>query len=187
MTTGEHGPPPPLAWAQCEKERAPVNRKFHAADPEHIYNWRRIDDRLTTSGQPSEQELGEIRALGVRHVVNLGLHSHEKALPDEAASIVALGMNYIHLPVEFEKPTEADYARFVETMERLGGAAVHVHCIANMRVSAFIYRWRRERGMDEAEARAAMETVWKPGGAWAALIGDEEAVGMRHRVPGKDY
>ena len=157
-------------------------------DPVDIHNWRRLDDRLTTSGQPDEEQLGRIRALGVGHIVNLGLHSHEKALPDEAASVAALGMAYIHIPVDFEQPTEDDYARFAATMEQLAGATVHVHCIANMRVSAFLYRWRRDAlGMDEGAARAAMETVWKPGGAWAALIGDEKAVTLGHRVPGKHY
>jgi len=41
-------------------------------DPKTIYNWRRLDDRITTSGQPTEQQLAHIRALGVRHIVNLG-------------------------------------------------------------------------------------------------------------------
>ena len=62
------------------------------ADPETIYNWRRLDDRITTSGQPTEPQLADIHALGVRHIVNLGLHTHEKALPDEAASVSRLGM-----------------------------------------------------------------------------------------------
>jgi protein tyrosine phosphatase (PTP) superfamily phosphohydrolase (DUF442 family) len=70
------------------------------ADPETIYNWRRLDDRITTSGQPTEQQLVDIRALGVRHIINLGLHTHDKALPDEAASVSRLGMTYIHIPVE---------------------------------------------------------------------------------------
>ena len=51
-------------------------------DPEAIYNWRRLDNRITTSGQPTEQQLADIHALGVRHIVNLGLHTHEKALAD---------------------------------------------------------------------------------------------------------
>ena len=67
------------------------------ADPEAIYNWRRLDDRITTSGQPTEQQLADIRALGVRHIVNLGLHTHEKALPDEAASVARLGMTYKYI------------------------------------------------------------------------------------------
>ena len=60
------------------------------ADPETIYHWRRLDDRITTSGQPTEPQLEDIHALGIRHIVNLGLHSHEKALPDETASVSRL-------------------------------------------------------------------------------------------------
>jgi hypothetical protein len=35
-------------------------------DPESIYHWHRLDDRITTSGQPSETQLADIAALGVR-------------------------------------------------------------------------------------------------------------------------
>jgi protein tyrosine phosphatase (PTP) superfamily phosphohydrolase (DUF442 family) len=82
------------------------------ADPEGIYNWHRLDGRITTSGQPTEGQLGEIRGLGVWHIVNLGLHTHEKALPDEAATVDRLGMTYIHIPVDFQNPTEQDFQEF---------------------------------------------------------------------------
>jgi protein tyrosine phosphatase (PTP) superfamily phosphohydrolase (DUF442 family) len=35
-------------------------------DPEAIYHWRRLDDRITTSGQPTEEQLADIRDLGAR-------------------------------------------------------------------------------------------------------------------------
>ena len=141
-------------------------------DPESIYNWRRLDDRITTSGQPTEAQLAEIPALGVCHIVNLGLHTHEKALPDEAASASRLGMTYIHIPVNFQNPTDHDFAQFCSVMEQLKEVPVHVHCIANYRVSAFFYRYRRDvLGMDEAQARADLDQVWKPEGVWAAFIG----------------
>ena len=103
------------------------------ADPETIYSWRRLDDRITTSGQPTEQQLADIQALGVRHIINLGLHTHEKALPDEAATVGRLGMTYIHIPVNFQNPTDEDFANFCATMEQLKSVPVHVHCIANYR------------------------------------------------------
>ena len=93
------------------------------ADPETIYNWRRLDDRITTSGQPTEPQLADIHALGVRHIVNLGLHTHEKALPDEEASVSRLGMTYIHIPVDFQNPTDQDFEHFCSVMERLNGRA----------------------------------------------------------------
>ena len=144
------------------------------ADPEAIYHWRRLDDRVTTSGQPTESQLADIHALGVRHIVNLGLHTHEKALPDEAASVSRLGMTYIHIPVDFQNPTDRDFEQFRAVMEQLKELPVHVHCIANYRVSAFFYRYHRDvLGMNEAEARAEMEEIWHPEGVWAAFVGRE--------------
>jgi len=144
---------------------------MHMPDPQTIYNWRRLDARVTTSGQPSEDELRAVRDLGVHHVVNLGLHSHEKALPDEAGSVAALGMTYIHIPVDFQNPTERDFAQFCDAMAVLKDVPVHVHCIANYRVSAFFYRYRRDvLGVDEAQARKDMEDVWQPNAVWTAFV-----------------
>jgi protein tyrosine phosphatase (PTP) superfamily phosphohydrolase (DUF442 family) len=140
-------------------------------DPIGIYNWRRLDERLTTSGQPTETELADIRALGAGHVVNLGLHTHEKALPDEAGSVAALGMTYVHMPVDFKNPTAVDLAAFCDLMDELRGQTVHVHCIANYRVSAFLYRYRVDRlGWDRETARLDLDAVWRPEGPWAALV-----------------
>jgi uncharacterized protein (TIGR01244 family) len=141
------------------------------ADPTGIINWYRLDDRVTTSGQPTEEELTSIADLGVRHVINLALHTHEKALPDETRSVARLGMSYTHIPVDFQNPTEHDFARFCEAYEATGTDPVHVHCILNYRVSAFFYRYRRDvLGMSEGEARAHMDRIWQPEGVWEAFV-----------------
>ena len=41
---------------------------------DEIYNARRIDDRLLTGGQPSEEQLREAAAAGIDTVVNLAPH-----------------------------------------------------------------------------------------------------------------
>ncbi len=157
-------------------------------DPSDITNWRRLDERTTTSGQPTEAQLARIAGLGTGYVVNLGLHTHERALRDEAGTVAALGMRYIHIPVAFDAPTEEDFTRFRAALEVSQGAPVHVHCILNARVSAFFYRYRREfLGWDHAPARAAMETIWRPGGVWAAFIGDQAAISRPHLYAGQDY
>jgi uncharacterized protein (TIGR01244 family) len=141
-------------------------------DPIGIDTWRRLGARITTSGQPTEPQLAEIAALGVTHVVNLALHTHERALPDEAASVAALGMRYVHIPVPFDAPSDAHFERFRAALDEIGGHPVHVHCIVNYRVSAFFYRYRRDvLGWDEAEARAAMEEIWRPeSDAWRRFL-----------------
>lgn len=159
-----------------------------APDPVEISNWRRLDAGLTTSGQPDEAQLAAIRDLGVTTVINLALHSHPRALPDEAASLAALGVRYVHIPVEFEAPMEADYARFREAMASAAGERVHVHCIVNARVSAFLHRLRLETGAASPEqARAELESVWRPGGVWARFIGDAAREAEPHLYAGRDY
>ena len=50
------------------------------------------------------------------------------------------------------------------------------------------YRYRRDAlNMPEADARAAMEGIWRPGGAWAGIIGDDGARALPHRFAGRDY
>lgn len=157
-------------------------------DPTDIFAWRRLGERLTTSGQPNEQQLAALARIGVTQVINLGLHTHEKALPDEAASVAALGMRYRHIPVDFDNPTSDDYDRFCSAMREVESETVHVHCIANLRVSAFFYRYRRDvGGRDEAGAHAEMATIWQPGGVWATFIGDEAASALPHRYAGRGY
>jgi hypothetical protein len=43
----------------------------------------------------------------------------------------------------------------------------------NYRVSAFIYRYRRDiLGQDDTLARAEMEQIWQPDGIWADFVAD---------------
>ena len=142
-----------------------------SVDPVEIYNWRRLDARLTTSGQPTEPQLSEIAALGVACVINLGLHSHEKALRDEAGSLARLGLRYVPIPVDFKNPTEADFDAFCAAMKASLGGPLHVHCIANYRVSAFIYRYRRDvLGMAPTEIWPDVIAIWQPDEVWTNFI-----------------
>jgi len=91
-------------------------------------------------------------------------------------------MAYVHIPVEFDAPKEDDFVRFCTVMQELVDEPVHVHCIVNARVSAFLYRYRRDvLGVSEAIAREAMQKIWTPGGVWAAFIGDHASIGQPHR------
>ena len=165
-----------------------MSRRFRPDDPADIAMWHRIDARLTTSGQPTEEQLARLPALGVTHVVNLALHSHAQALADEAGSAATLGIGYTNIPVAFDAPTEADFARFAALMDQLAGAVVHVHCIANLRVSAFLYRYACGRHPErQAEAAAELERLWRPGGVWARFVGVPEAADLPHRYEGADY
>src|SRR3954467_15707618 len=77
-------------------------------------NFRRIDDSLLTAGQPNEEQLGDVADQGCKVVINLALHDDPRySLRDEAGTVRALGMDYIHIPVQFGAPTEQDSSRSV--------------------------------------------------------------------------
>lgn len=157
-------------------------------DLPHILNWRRISGRITTSGQPSEAELAEIKSLGVTHIVNLGPHHNKGALEDEPGTVSGLGMTYVYIPVEFDHPTDADFDAFRGALEDLKDTSIHVHCIYNARVSAFFYRYARTGHLlAEAKAFENMDSIWKPGADWADFIGDPKALDQPNRYAGEDY
>ena len=71
-----------------------------------VYNFRQATPDLATSGQPTEEQLGAIAAAGYNVVVNLALHNDPRySLRDEAASLSALGLDYVHIPVQFADGT----------------------------------------------------------------------------------
>ncbi len=153
-----------------------------------IINWRRRDARITLSGQPTEAQFEGIRDLGVARVINLGPHSNDGALKDEAGTLKALGIEYIYIPVDFENPTEDDWRAFCRAVEGSGDAPLHVHCIYNARVSAFFYRYAKEgRGGDVTEAAEMMDSIWRPGGVWAQFIGTPEDADKPNRYLGYEY
>jgi len=136
-----------------------------------IYNYRRLSPTLTTSGQPDEAQFAALRDAGVKTVINLALTNSPRALPDEAATLATLGLRYLHIPVDFSAPTEADFEAFTTAMDELGDAPVHVHCAANWRVSAFLYRYRVERlGWSEEKARPDIDAIWAPDPVWQNFL-----------------
>jgi uncharacterized protein (TIGR01244 family) len=140
---------------------------------EDIFNYVPISSDLRTSGQPSESDLQKIKAAGFQAVVNLAPHNGENSLKNEAKAVAALGLEYIHIPVDFRNPTAKDFTKFVEAINALRGQRVWVHCAANMRVSAFIYKYRREVLLEsDAPARNDLLKIWEPSGIWKSFINE---------------
>lgn len=132
------------------------------SDPDDMRAWQRLNRRTTTSGRLVEGDIARLAAIGVRHVINLAMEDHEDALRDEARLLDEAGLAYTHIPVPFTAPEDHHYDAFVTAYEA-DEDPVHVHCIANYRVSAFLYRYHCEHmGMPEPEARALMEQQWSP-------------------------
>jgi len=145
----------------------------------NIYNMLSLTDELGTSGQPTSAQLAAIKEAGYEVVINLATGTTPRDLPNEADVVATQGMEYIHIPVVWDNPTEADLARFFEVMDATQDKKRFVHCIANMRVSAFMFLYRVLRqGMPLDEARATMSQIWQPNPIWQKFIEAELARGQ---------
>ena len=137
-----------------------------------IYNYRAVDEALGTSGQPSVAQLASVAAAGFTTIINLALHDDPRySLPDERASVESLGLDYVHIPVQFAAPTEADLLAFFSAMDARRGEKIWVHCAANIRVSAFLGLYRViKQGWDDARAFELMHGLWTPNEVWSSFI-----------------
>lgn len=137
---------------------------------EGIRNFHRLDDRLATGGMPRAEHFAAIGRAGFDTVINLALPTSDDALPNEGELVSAQGMAYVHLPVKFEAPQPADFARFTRLLDACDGQRVFVHCVANKRVSAFLFLHRLRHGVARAEAERDLRKLWEPDGVWRDFV-----------------
>lgn len=146
--------------------------KFKNDSVENVMNYLNYSDTLSSSGQPAKNQFSVIQKAGYDIVINIATYDFlDNPQKGEEAIVKKLGMDYVHIPVDFFKPTEEDFKKFAKIMEYSSGKKVWVHCAANARASAFIFRYRcRVMGEDSENAKWDVREIWEPFGAWKKLI-----------------
>ncbi len=136
-----------------------------------IFNFLPISNTVATAGQPTEQQLPLLKEAGYQVVINLAPHTAENALSDEKESVESLGLEYVHIPVNFYQPTHEDFERFCTSMEENSQKSVFVHCAANMRVSVFMYLYRRfHEGLSDEQTQIDLQKIWTPNTTWRQFM-----------------
>src|ERR1041384_2774135 len=111
--------------------------------PMDAENTHQVFEWLWSSGQLSERDIAELPALGIEAVINLATPTSSNALAGEAELITRQGIAYVQIPVIWEKPEQYQLQQFFGALRTFENRKVWVHCAKNMRVSAFIYLYRR--------------------------------------------
>lgn len=139
-----------------------------------MVNYLEVSAEWSTGGSPTLADLQAAQAAGVAVVINLALADSPGILPAEGARVAELQMEYIHIPVVWEKPTPENLRDFFAALERCRGRKLFIHCVKNMRVSVFLYLYRVLRqGAEPHAAYLDMAQIWQPEGVWAAFIEQE--------------
>jgi protein tyrosine phosphatase (PTP) superfamily phosphohydrolase (DUF442 family) len=143
-----------------------------------IYNYIKVDDQIITGGQPTADQLKAAAAEGVVTVINLATLSPGHSLEDEAGLVQALGLTYIHIPVEWDHPRPEDFDAFERAMAGRPAGLTLLHCAANYRVTAFYSLYAQKHlGWSEAQADAFRAQIWAGSHypVWDKLIADIKA------------
>ncbi len=144
-----------------------------AADVNEIINYRQYSDSFASSGQPDEAQLQALKAAGFDRVVYIAWTDHEKSLPNEDRLVRSLGMEYLHIPVEWDRPTKSDFYMFAGAMQMAPARKTLLHCQINARATAFSFLYRVIfEDVSVAEAKRDMNSVWAPNETWRELIFD---------------
>lgn len=151
--------------------------ELNGMDVSGILNYQMIHPRLHTSGQPNVEQLQLIREAGVDVLINLALTDASNSLwrEQQFEDRIALesGMEYIQLPLLWEKPSPAQaytVLRFISYLDQQG-LTIWVHCAKNFRVSALMYLYRQFwMNMPQEEAEGYLQQIWPLNETWTGLL-----------------
>jgi protein tyrosine phosphatase (PTP) superfamily phosphohydrolase (DUF442 family) len=124
--------------------------------PAPIRNFLRINDQFCTGGQPPLEALAQLKADGVKTIINLRTREEYRA-EDEEARAKELGFRYFNIPVVFTAPKDEQVDEFLKLTDDPNNRPVFIHCTAAVRAGAF---WMIRRVMrdhftfDQAEEEA---------------------------------
>ena len=136
-----------------------------------LHRYLKYSETFASSSQPSEEELKVIVGSGVERVIYIALNDSHGALKNEDQIVRSLGMEYVHIPVDFKNPTLRDFQDFVSEMQNKPDMNTLLHCQVNLRASTFSFLYRAIfQGVPIAEAKADMDSIWEPNENWFKFI-----------------
>ena len=138
-----------------------------------IDNYREYSPTFSSSGQPTANQLKAVADAGFKRVVYLAFSDNGTAIKTEDRVVKKLGMDYVHIPVDFDNPTLEDFEDFAAVMNRDKQSRTLLHCQINLRASTFSFLYRViYAGVPMAEAKADLDAIWVPDEVWYKYIVD---------------
>ena len=112
-----------------------------------------------------------IKNAGYQVIINLSVLSSQEALPFEKSIVENHGLDYYHIPVVWDSPSLENLLQFMETVNVCYDKKIFIHCIANKRVSSFMFLYRIcHENMDTDYALTDLNKIWVPNEGWQNFI-----------------
>src|SRR6476661_2033624 len=107
-----------------------------AQDTGPIRNFLRVNKDFCTGGQPRLEHLEQLKAEGVKSIINLRQPSEHRAAEEEAKA-KELGLRYFNIPVAFGDPKDEQVDEFLKITDDPENRPAFIHCAGAIRVGAF--------------------------------------------------
>jgi protein tyrosine/serine phosphatase len=92
-----------------------------------IDNFGQVDASLYRGAQPEGKDYADLKALGIKTIVNL---TSDDADPTEKSMAEAAGLAYVAIPMTTHTtPTKAQLTQFLNLVNDPASAPVYVHCV----------------------------------------------------------
>jgi protein tyrosine phosphatase (PTP) superfamily phosphohydrolase (DUF442 family) len=132
-----------------------------------------ISPALTTSGQPTRDFLETLQAQGFEVVIYLAPPTVPDAVAEEPKIVGRQGLVFVNIPMDFGKPTAADFVAFTRTMQAFADRKVFVHCQMNFRASSMVFLHRAITIKEPpGPAWQSVQKAWVPNDVWKRYIVD---------------
>ena len=140
-------------------------------DLSEIINYREYSPQFSSSGQPTAGQLKAVSEVGFKRVIYLAFSDNHTAIETEDRVVKKLGMDYVHIPVDFENPTLEDFEDFAAVINRDKAKRTLLHCQINLRASTFSFLYRViYAGVPMAVAKQDLDAIWVPDKVWYRFI-----------------
>jgi len=101
-----------------------------------IRNFLRVNEEFCTGGQPRPEHLQQLKADGVKAIINLRPPTEHRAAEEEAKA-KELGLRYFNIPVVFGDPKDEQVTEFLKILDDPANRPAFIHCTSAIRVGAF--------------------------------------------------
>lgn len=122
-------------------------------------NEKMLDEGLLITGQPTPDDIEQLRKRGVREVINLRGVDEQDFWEGEKAAVEGAGMDYSNIPISPSILDDTAVSRVHQAIESAGGLAV-LHCQGGGRAGimgllhlAVKHGWGIEHALGEGQKR----------------------------------
>lgn len=149
-------------------------------DINQITNYLVINENLSTAGMPTIEQLPALQYENIDQVINLAIEDSPSATSNEREILNTLGISYHNIPVVWENPKISDLTQFFSIMEENESKKLFVHCVLNMRVSAFVFLYFViQKHMHPEIAIINLRKIWEPNDIWQTFM--NKALLLNHK------